>query len=75
MGKTTIYVHTDGEVAETCFDVITHEGDIDTLERGVFTSGHIGDTAIAIVDSVIADQFIGTFNHAPGCNVTGHESH
>lgn len=75
MAKTTIYVHTSDETAETCFDVITHDGDIDTLERGVFTSGHIGDTAIAIVDSVVADQFITTFDHAPGCSVTGYEKH
>lgn len=75
MGKTTIYVHTDGDMGETCFDVITHDGDMDTLERGVFMAGHIDDTAIAIVDNVVAGQFITTIDHAPGCSVTGYESH
>lgn len=75
MRKTTIYVNTEDETAETCFDVITHNGRPDVLETGVNMAGHYEHTAIAVVDSGRAGQFIDAINHAPGCQVTGYETH
>lgn len=74
-GTTTIYVSTLDKTAKQCFDVITHYHDAKTLDDGVYASWHLSETSIAIVDSVRATYYTNAFDGAPGCHVSGTESH
>lgn len=72
---TTIYVHTESENAQLAFNAFTHYGSPDTLDTGVYLAAVLGETGVAVVDTARAEQFICDFNHAPGCRVTGYETH
>lgn len=75
MSKTTIYVTTESELATLAFNAFTHYGEENSLDSGVYLAAVIGETGVAVVDTARAEQFISDFNHAPGCSVTGYETH
>ncbi|MGH2479411.1 MAG: hypothetical protein ACRDHW_07135 [Ktedonobacteraceae bacterium] len=73
--RTAIYVSLRDETASDCFDVLTHDGDPETLEPGVSLSLNFGASGVAVVETKRASGLMGLMNHTPGCQVTKYETH
>ena len=69
---TTIYTEFDNEIGETCLEVLAHQ-----WEEAQYLGNLSGNKSVILYEGKEsgAQNFMNIINHAPGCRVTGHESH